>query len=150
MYALILRAGPPQTVQPMYHLVVPGVYTPIASPRAPCILMRQTSSSPSPNSKAWVLDVFDQSKRHLSSCCKRCYQRSRLSEECMVLLRKQKYFSFLGSVPTWVSVKKHKSWSVASLIIRGVGSKNKHIRRKVKCAHLVPEPSSRWRRHVVP
>jgi hypothetical protein len=40
IYALILRAGPPQMVRPMYHLVVPGVYTPTASPRAPCILMR--------------------------------------------------------------------------------------------------------------
>jgi hypothetical protein len=28
MYALILRAGPPQMVRPMYHLVVPEVYTP--------------------------------------------------------------------------------------------------------------------------
>jgi hypothetical protein len=28
MYALILWAGPPQMVRPMYHLVVPGVYTP--------------------------------------------------------------------------------------------------------------------------
>jgi hypothetical protein len=28
MYALILRAGPPQTVRLMYHVVVPGVYTP--------------------------------------------------------------------------------------------------------------------------
>ena len=26
----------------------------------------------------------------------------------------------------------------------------KHIHRKVKCAHLVPEPDSRWRSHVVP
>jgi hypothetical protein len=38
-------------------------------------------------------------------------------------LRKQKDFSFLESVPTWISVKKCKSWSVASLIIRGVGVK---------------------------
>ena len=28
--------------------------------------------------------------------------------------------------------------------------KSKQIHCKVKCAHLVPEPSSRWRRHVVP
>jgi hypothetical protein len=40
MYALILWGGPPQTVRPMYHLVVPGVYTPTASPRAPYILIR--------------------------------------------------------------------------------------------------------------
>jgi hypothetical protein len=33
MYVLILWAGPPQTVRPMYHLVVPGVYTP--TPRLP-------------------------------------------------------------------------------------------------------------------
>ena len=26
----------------------------------------------------------------------------------------------------------------------------KHIHRKVKCAHLVPEPGSRWRRCLVP
>jgi len=25
----------------------------------------------------------------------------------------------------------------------------KHIHRKVKCAHLVPEPDSRWHSHVV-
>jgi hypothetical protein len=28
--------------------------------------------------------------------------------------------------------------------------KGKHIHRKVKCAHLVPEPDSRWLDHVVP
>jgi hypothetical protein len=42
IYALILQARPPQMVRPMYHLVVPGVYTPTASPRAPYILMRHT------------------------------------------------------------------------------------------------------------
>ena len=35
-------------------------------------------------------------------------RRSRLSEECMVLLRRKKKISVLGSVPTWVSVKKRK------------------------------------------
>jgi hypothetical protein len=44
IYALILWAGPPQMVRPMYHLVVPGVYTPTASPPVPYILMRQTPS----------------------------------------------------------------------------------------------------------
>ena len=28
--------------------------------------------------------------------------------------------------------------------------KSKQIHRKVKCAHLVPEPGIRWRGHVVP
>jgi ribosomal protein L39E len=63
----------------------------------------------------------------------------------MVLLRKQKDFSFLGSVPTWVSVKKHKRVLKCSVgdHQRRKGSKNKHIHRKVKCAHLVLEPGRR-------
>ena len=31
MHALILRAGPPRMVRPMYHLVVPGGISPISS-----------------------------------------------------------------------------------------------------------------------
>ena len=42
-------------------------------------------------------------------------------------------------------------WSVPTLLFCIVKSaKNKQIHRKVKCAHLVPESGSRWRRHVVP
>jgi hypothetical protein len=84
-----------------------------------------TPSWPSPNSEAWVLDVFDKSKRHPSSRCKCCCRRSRLSEECMVLLRKEKDFSFLGSVSTWVSVKKCKR-----VLKRSIGDHQRRRGRK--------------------
>jgi hypothetical protein len=63
----------------------------------------------------------------------------------MVLLRKENDFSFLGSVPTWVSVKKRKRVLKRSVDDhqRRKGLKNKHIHRKVKCAHLVPEHGRR-------
>ena len=37
-----------------------------------------------------------------------------------------------------------------TFIKKKILQKSKHIHRKVKCAHLVPEPCSTWRRHVVP
>jgi hypothetical protein len=59
--------------------------------------------------------------------------------------RKEKDFSFLRSMPAWVSVKKRKCVLKRSIFDhqRRKGQKNKHIHRKVKCAHLVPEPGSR-------
>ena len=118
-----------------------GVYTLTASPRAPCIVMRHA-----------ILSFFDQwgltsptSKESRSNSCDNSSEDSRpqLTPKKQVVwimhgALKKKDFFFLDEVyPLYFSEK----YSL---------SKSNHIHRKVKCAHLVPEPVSRWRRHVVP
>jgi hypothetical protein len=64
----------------------------------------------------------------------------------MVLSRKEKDFSFLGSLATCIFEKKSKCAYLMEATYEKFqigGAKNRKIHCQVKCTHLVPEPGNR-------
>ena len=119
-----------------------GVYTPTATPRAPCMVMQhavlcfsdqQDLTSLTTRKIAQILaTVF---WPILKTSWLTSTSKTPVVQRMHGALEKKDFFP--GEVcPLYFSEKYRLS-------------KSKHIHRKVKCAHLVPEPGSRWRRHVV-
>jgi len=139
--AFILWARPPPTMRPMSSHESIGDYTPQLVPELH-VLWWDTSSWDSSTSQAWHLrpvEKFEQLRQHFGQLRRQSTTIDTKEAGCPnnAWCSWEKDFFPDKVCPLYFS-EKCRVW------------KSKHIHRKVKCAHLVSEPGSRWHRHVVP